>query len=60
MATLFTNPYVAGVALGLVPLACFVLTGQGLGASGAFAAANRAVVAALAPHVAAHNSYFQG
>ena len=34
------NPYVAGVALGLVLLAAFVLTGQGLGASGAFANAS--------------------
>jgi uncharacterized membrane protein YedE/YeeE len=33
----YANPYLAGVALGLVLLACFVLTGQGLGASGAFA-----------------------
>jgi hypothetical protein len=29
------NPYVAGVALGLVLLASFFVTGQGLGASGA-------------------------
>jgi uncharacterized membrane protein YedE/YeeE len=33
----YANPYLAGVALGLVLLACFALTGQGLGASGAFA-----------------------
>lgn len=32
----FWNPYLAGVALGLVLLASFVLTGRGLGASGAF------------------------
>ena len=31
----FWNPYVAGVALGLVLLASFVVTGKGLGASGA-------------------------
>lgn len=30
------DPYVAGVGLGLVLLASFVLAGQGLGASGAF------------------------
>jgi uncharacterized protein len=30
------NPYVGGVALGLVALASFVVTGRGLGASGAF------------------------
>ncbi len=32
----FWNPYAAGVALGLVLLASFVLTGRGLGASGTF------------------------
>ena len=56
----YVNPYAAGVALGLVLLACFVLTGQGLGASGAFAAAGSAVVQAMAPRLAAGNSYFQG
>lgn len=42
------NPYVAGFALGLVLLGSFVLTGKGLGASGAV---NRAVAWAL--HAAA-------
>jgi len=32
----FWNPYVAGIALGLVLLASFFLTGRGLGASGTF------------------------
>jgi uncharacterized membrane protein YedE/YeeE len=32
----FWDPYVAGIALGLVLLASFVLTGRGLGASGTF------------------------
>ncbi len=32
----FWNPYAAGVALGLVLLASFFLTGHGLGASGTF------------------------
>lgn len=40
----YANPYLAGVALGLVLLACFVLTGQGLGASSAFAHAAGALV----------------
>src|SRR5208282_4304928 len=31
------NPYLAGFVLGLVLLACFLVTGRGLGASGAFA-----------------------
>jgi len=55
----YTNPYVAGAALGLVLLSAFVLTGQGLGASGAFANAASGLVSALAPAQAAKNSYFQ-
>jgi hypothetical protein len=55
----YANPYVAGVALGLVLLGAFVLTGQGLGASGAFANLASGMVAAAAPTAAARNSYFQ-
>lgn len=40
----FWNPYLGGVALGLVLLSAFVVSGQGLGAS---AAANRVGVAAV-------------
>ena len=40
----FWNPYVAGVALGLVALASFVVTGRGLGASGAFKHAEAAII----------------
>ena len=43
-ADTFWNPYVAGMALGLVLLGAFVVTGRGLGASGA---ANRLGVTAL-------------
>lgn len=32
----FWNPYLAGASLGMVVLASFVLTGRGIGASGAF------------------------
>ena len=32
----YSDPYLAGVGLGLVLLASFVITGRGLGASGAF------------------------
>ena len=39
----FWNPYIAGIALGLVLLASFVVTGKGLGGSGAFNHANAAV-----------------
>jgi hypothetical protein len=54
----YANPYLAGVALGLVLLAAFVLAGRGLGASGAFARAASGLVAIAAPEVAADNVYF--
>jgi len=57
-ATPYADPYVAGVALGLVLLSAFVLTGRGLGASGAFATTAAATVAAVAPARAAANPYF--
>ena len=40
----YADPYLAGICLGCVLVACFALTGQGLGASGAFAEAASAVV----------------
>lgn len=49
----FWNPYLAGVALGLVLLATFVIMGKGLGASGAAYRVGVSAVAAVAPgHVA--------
>ena len=51
------NPYVAGVALGLVLLSTFLLMGFGLGASGAAARLGFGTVYAVAPDVAQHNSY---
>jgi len=47
--TRFWSPYVAGVALGLVLLAALVLTGKGLGASGASFRLGAAAVQAVAP-----------
>ena len=55
--TRYADPYVAGVGLGLVLLASFVLAGRGLGASGAFAAAAATSVHAVAPAAATGNSY---
>ncbi|MBZ0265643.1 YeeE/YedE family protein [bacterium] len=43
------NPYLAGVLLGLVLLATIVITGRGLGASGAMKSAVVAVVENVAP-----------
>lgn len=53
----YLNPYIAGVGLGLVLLAAFVLTGRGLGASGAFASVATAGVEAVAPE-SARNAWF--
>jgi uncharacterized protein len=51
----YWNPYVAGIALGLVMLASFVLTGKGLGASGAFKRLNAVVLHAANPTWAEEN-----
>ena len=59
-ARAYANPYLAGFGLGLVVLGCFVLTGQGVGASGAFANVATGIVAAVSPEAAAANSYFAG
>ncbi len=40
----YSDPYVAGVVLGLVLLSAFVFAGRGLGASGAFTRAAAAIV----------------
>jgi len=45
----FWNPYLAGVALGLVLLATFLIMGNGLGASGAANRLGISAVAAVAP-----------
>lgn len=54
----YANPYVAGVGLGLVLLAAFVVMGRGLGASGAFASAASGAVAVAAPESTRANPYF--
>ncbi len=57
-----SNPYLAGVALGLVLLASYVLAGRGLGATGAFGALGAWLVGLVSPaHVAsnvAHAKYW--
>ena len=54
----YADPYMAGFALGLVLLAAFVLTGQGLGAIGAFANVATGLVDTIAPAQLATNDYF--
>lgn len=45
----YSNPYLAGIGLGLVLLSAFVLVGRGLGASGAVSAALAAGLHQVAP-----------
>lgn len=54
----YSDPYLAGIGLGLVLLAAFVVAGRGLGASGAFATAASGAVAAMAPSYARTHVYF--
>ncbi len=51
----FWNPYVAGIALGLVLLASFMVTGRGLGGSGGFKRLNATVLHAADPTWAEEN-----
>jgi uncharacterized protein len=45
----YSNPYLAGIGLGLVLLAAFVFVGRGLGASGAVSATVAGALHAVAP-----------
>lgn len=55
----FWNPYVAGIALGLVLLFSFYLVGVGLGASGAVARTSAVVAHAVAPAAVEQNGYYK-
>jgi uncharacterized membrane protein YedE/YeeE len=55
----YMNPYLAGIGIGLVLLAAFVIAGRGLGASGAFASVLSFVVNLVAPGHAADNPFYQ-
>ena len=56
----YMNPYLAGLGLGLVLLASFVVMGRGLGASGAFSSVVALGVDAVAPAHAQANEFYQG
>ena len=56
----YMNPYLAGIGLGLVLLASFVLVGRGLGASGAFNSVIAWAVNAVAPGHAKSNEFIAG
>ena len=54
----FWNHYVAGVALGLVLLASFLVMGFGLGSSGAVTRIGVGIAHSIAPEAVEHNGYF--
>jgi uncharacterized protein len=54
----YWNPYGAGIGLGLVLLAAFVIMGRGLGASGAFSSLVSVGMHAVAPEHTAANGFF--
>ena len=53
----YMNPYLAGIGLGLVLLAAFVLVGRGLGASGAFNSTMAWLASIVAPGYARSNEF---
>ncbi len=56
----YMNPYLAGIGLGLVLLAAFVVMGRGLGASGAINAFVAWVVSLVAPEHARSREFLAG
>jgi uncharacterized membrane protein YedE/YeeE len=54
----YADPYLAGVALGLVLLSAYVVVGRGLGASGAFASAAAALTDVVSFARARGNAFF--
>jgi uncharacterized membrane protein YedE/YeeE len=53
----YMNPYLAGIGLGLVLLAAFVLVGRGLGASGAFNSTMAWLTSIVSPAYARSNDF---
>jgi hypothetical protein len=56
----YSNPYAAGVGLGLVLLAAFALAGRGLGASGAFTSTAAGIALSVAPERAHASALLAG
>lgn len=56
----YSNPYLAGIGLGLVLLAAYVVMGRGLGASGAIGSLVSWSVERVAPAHARGNEFFRG
>jgi hypothetical protein len=59
VAAPYSNPYLAGIGLGLVLLAAFVVVGRGLGASGAFSSATAVAVETVAPAHVQGNAFWR-
>jgi hypothetical protein len=55
----YSNPYLVGIALGLVLLASFLIMGRGLGASGAVSTVVAVTVEKAAPEHAAKNNFYK-
>jgi hypothetical protein len=55
----YVSPYVAGICLGLVLLASFVIMGRGLGASGAMMRGVVAIEKSIVPERTEANSYLE-
>lgn len=60
VAQAYANPYLAGIGLGVVLLAAFVLVGRGLGASGAFNSTIAWLTERIAPDYAHSNAFLAG
>lgn len=58
MNTKYMNPYLAGFLLGITLLATIVITGRGLGASGALKSAVVATVSSIAPQHARESAFY--
>ena len=55
----FMNPYLAGFILGIIIIASFFFSGEGLGGSGAFKDIVKTTVVSIAPEYAASTHYFK-
>ena len=55
----YMNPYIAGAILGLVIVAAFFFSGEGIGGSGAFKDVVKTTVVNIAPEYSANSHYFK-
>ncbi|MBN2663964.1 MAG: YeeE/YedE family protein [Bacteroidales bacterium] len=54
----YFNPYIAGFFIGLLMIAAYYFSGEGLGASGAFRNVSIAGVSAITPNIAEKSTFF--